>query len=102
MRYAADGSILCQLQATPPAGAGVNGLFTIDGYLRVSTAVATGQYTASGGLRVEISNDAGSPPSGTGYYNTRGNIRCTTSGSTNFNHPGVYAKDGSLKITLVP
>jgi hypothetical protein len=100
MRYAADGSILCTLAATAPSH-GTVGRFSSEGHLRIDTDTGDTPEAPDGAQRVVVSDDELTPPDGTGVYAPTGAWRCTTSGSTNYDHPGVYAKDGSFKITVV-
>jgi hypothetical protein len=87
----ADGSYNVRLD--PPG----SGLYTPEGYLRVETASAQpGVYAASGAYRVVV-NDTG----GRGLYHANGSLRVTTSAvPDDYNVPGLYAKDGSWKVTV--
>lgn len=92
--YANDGSLNIRVNAPG------TGLFTPEGYLRIDTISAgPGLYGPSGAYRAEVSNTEVSPPSGTGVYTVSGGYRMTQTGSARYLQPGVYATDGSFKVT---
>jgi hypothetical protein len=78
------------------------GIYSKDGGWRINTTdPGPGLYAADGAYRGVISASEASPPPGKGIYTPDGALRLTRSPSTNnSNSPGVYALDGSLKVTL--
>lgn len=93
--YATDGSLNIRLNDA------ASGAYTFDGFLRVDTvSTSGGQDGPSGAARAEVSNNAVSPPSGSGIYTSTGGLRMTQSPSTNYGPQGKYALDGSLRVTV--
>lgn len=93
--YASDGSL--NIRVNGPG----TGLFTSEGFLRVdTTGTGTGVYSLSGGYRGTVSNNEASPAPGIGVYTPSGGYRMTQTPSTYYNQPGVYAKDGSFRVTV--
>lgn len=93
---AADGSYNIRINAPG------TGLFTPEGYLRIDTlSPGPGLYGPSGAYRGEVSASEAAPPSGGyGVTTTSGGRRLTQTGSANYLTPGLYAKDGSYKVTV--
>lgn len=99
--YAADGSLNIVIDTGNAADYGTQGIYSPSGCYRVNTTdVGPGLYAADGAFRGVISDDEGSPAPGFGLYTPTGGLRFTTSGSVYFNFPGVYARDGSTKVTV--
>jgi len=93
--YAADGSLNIRLNDLG------QGLYSVHGHLRVdTTSTGPGYYGPSGAIRAEVSDNEVTPPSGFGIYTNSGGIRMTQAPSANYNNPGIYAKDGSYRVTV--
>lgn len=100
---------------TPPNNPTYYGMFAPDGSINIMLDTAgRGVYSILGGLRINTSAPGpgifapdGSfrgvlDQAGSGLYHPSGALRLTTSASSAlFSHPGIYAKDGSLRVTVV-
>lgn len=79
------------------------GIYSKSGGFRINTTdTSRGLYAVDGAFRGQVSNDAATPVAG-GYgpLSPSGGLRLTSSGSTRYNVDGVYAKDGSFKVTSI-
>lgn len=93
--YASDGSLNIRIND------GGRGLFTSEGFLRIDTISSNGGvFSPSGGYRGTVSNNEASPAPGVGVYTPSGGYRMTQTPSAYYNQPGVYAKDGSFRVTV--
>lgn len=96
MQHNTDGSLLVVVN-----DAGGSGIFNAEGKLRVDTVDAgPGLYAADGAIRAEISDDEATPASGTGLYTESGGWRMTSGGSDLYGEYGLYAEDGSYRVTV--
>jgi hypothetical protein len=101
MKQNPNGSVLALNSAVNPPAHGAVGLYTASGALRISfgaDALKT-LYAADGSIRVVFSLDGNLAP-GTGLYAPDGRMRVCEVGSAPglFANPGIYGKDGSLKV----
>jgi hypothetical protein len=89
--YAPDGSMNVVVNGT-----GI-GMYSILGGYRIDTLSAgPGIYGPDGAFRGVFDTE------GFGLYDPSGALRLTTSSSASiYNNPGIYAKDGSLRVTVV-
>lgn len=78
------------------------GLYTTDGRLRVNTVdTGPGLFADDGAVRGTISTSDGVPAPGTGRYTPSGGLRLVEGGATNnYNNPGLFARDGGMKVTI--
>jgi hypothetical protein len=100
---AADGSLNVALNTgSGDEYTGGKGVYSKSGGMRVNTtSTAFGLYADDGAYRGTVSDDEGSPAPGVGHYTPSGGLRLTSSGSAYYNQPGIYAKDGRLRVTNV-
>lgn len=100
--YAQDGSLNVCIDTGNSSDYGTSGIYAPSGGYRINTTDAgPGLYAADGAFRGVISDDEGTPAAGFGLYTPDGALRLTSSGSAYFNFPGIYARDGSTKVTVV-
>lgn len=102
-RFAADGSLRI---ATDTGSSNeyddAKGIYSLSGAVRFNlTDTRAGLYARDGAYRGVLSTDEGSPAPGIGLYTPDGALRLTSSTSAYYDQPGAYAKDGSLKVTII-